>query len=65
MPKKICKIIVPGELKEALGFVFSLLSDYGLKLKNPASGQISFWNEEGDQFFIKDGNFLTRLLMGV
>jgi hypothetical protein len=64
MPKKICKIIVPGELKEALSFVFSLLTDYGLKLKNPASGKISFWNEEGDQLFIKDGNFFNEIIDG-
>lgn len=49
MPAPVCHVLIPDRPDRAIPFVVPLFETSGLSVKNPHTGKITTWNEDGTQ----------------
>lgn len=64
MATPLFRMLIPDLRERAIPFVITLFESLGLSIKNPQTGRITTWNEEGSQEEIEESLAFTKLATG-
>ncbi|NIE55144.1 MULTISPECIES: hypothetical protein [unclassified Burkholderia] len=64
MANRTFRISIPGDLDSAFSFLATCIGSAGLTLKNPGTGEITSWSDEGAQIVTAADEVLLKIKSG-
>jgi hypothetical protein len=64
MTRGVCRVLIPGTLEGTFPFIVDLLKVEGVSLRNPASGKITSWTDDGEQIEVLEEKIFDQLVSG-
>ncbi|GAB2915479.1 hypothetical protein GCM10027093_62650 [Paraburkholderia jirisanensis] len=64
MTTRIFRVSMPGDLELAFNFVAACISSAGLVIRNPETGRITSWSDEGEQIVTTPEELLKKIKAG-
>jgi hypothetical protein len=61
MTTRIFRVSIPGDLESAFSFVAACISSAGLVIRNPETGRITSWSDEGEQIATTPEELLKKI----
>jgi hypothetical protein len=61
MATRIFRVSIPGSLELAFNFVADCVSSAGLMIRNPETGRVTSWSDEGEQIVTAQEELLKKI----